>query len=118
MAIAVSEPQGSNVFSLAFLRGHLKVAAAVLEIAQAQYAPEDKPNTRYEITGDDVDMDVESAYDSDEDGGQMYRIIVDNDQYTIDNIGEVNMQVKGTVVSIIPLLLSFTTCTRATLLND
>lgn len=107
MAIAVNDLQGNNVFSLAFLRGHYKVASAVLEIVQAQYAPEDKPKIRYEMKDerDDEDTDMESEYEYDEDETGTYRIIVDNDQFTIDNIGEVNMQVKGTVVSGILIVL-------------
>jgi hypothetical protein len=99
LSVAVNDLHGNNVFSLAFLRGHYKVATAVLEIAQAQYAPEDKPKVRYELKEerDDEDTDMESEYEEDDTG--TYRIIVDNDQFTIDNIGEVNMQVKGTVVS-------------------
>ncbi|CAK7220563.1 hypothetical protein SBRCBS47491_004231 [Sporothrix bragantina] len=100
LAIAVSDNQGSTVFSLAFLRGHWKVAEAVLEIAQAQYAPEDKPNVRYELRDtddrEDEDTDMDSCCGEEEDEG-MYRMIVDNDQFTIENIGEVNMKVHGTV---------------------
>lgn len=112
LAVAVNDLQGNNAFSLAFLRGHHNVATAVLEIAQAQYAPEDKPKVRYELKDDrvdeDTDMDSEYEYDEEEDESRTYRIIVDNDQFTIDNIGEVNMQVKGTVVSNIPSLIILT----------
>ena len=105
LAIAVSDMQGNTVFSLAFLRGHYKVARATLEIAQAQYAPADKPKVRYEMRdpddydGEDTDMDSCCGQENDEDE-IMYRTIVDNGQFTIENIGEVNMQVKGTVVGL------------------
>lgn len=113
MSVAVNDLQGNNAFSLAFLRGHHNVATAVLEIAQAQYAPEDKPKDRYELKDDRVeeDTDMESEYeydeDEDEDESRTYRIIVDNDQFTIDNIVEVNMQVKGTVVCDVSYMLFF-----------
>ncbi|CAK7231865.1 hypothetical protein SCUCBS95973_008067 [Sporothrix curviconia] len=114
LAIAVNDAQGNTVFSLAFLRGHWKVAAATLEIAQAQYAPEDKPKVRYEIRDSDSDSDSDTDMDSccgEEEEEGMYRMIVDDDQFTIENIGEVNMQVKGTVTPLELMGMSVATFT-------
>lgn len=51
---------------------------------------------------EDTDMDSECDYSDDD--SEFFRTIIDNDQFTIENIGEVNMQVKGTVVSAFPSL--------------
>ncbi|OAA62700.1 Ankyrin repeat-containing domain protein [Niveomyces insectorum RCEF 264] len=92
--IAVQDNDGNHPFSLAFLRGHYKVAAAILEITQAQYAPEDGPKVRYEMI-DDVYDGSDDDDDSSDDGRGLYRRIVDDEQFTIDNIGEINMRVQG-----------------------
>ncbi|CAK7202192.1 hypothetical protein SEUCBS139899_004914 [Sporothrix eucalyptigena] len=110
LAIAVNDFHGNTVFSLAFLRGHWKVAAASLEIALAQYAPADKPKVRYEMKDEDEneDTDMDSCCDEED---ELYRMIVDNDQFTIENIGEVNMQVKGTVTPLELMVKSVPTFT-------
>lgn len=83
-----------NPFSLAYFRGHHDVAKAILEIAQAQYAPEEMPSTRYRLqTSDDV-SNSEGEESDDDDEPQIYSHIVD-DRFTVDNIGEVSMQVKS-----------------------
>lgn len=79
------------------------MATAVLEIAQAQYAPEDKPKTRYQMKPADDDSvysdddsecsDAESAH-SDGSTPRIYSHIVDG-QFTIDNVGQVSMKVNS-----------------------
>lgn len=98
LQIAVNGHSNSP-FSLAYLRGHLDVAKAILEIAQAQYAPEEKPLTRYRMqTSEEEDEEEEEEEDSatDHDELRIYGQIVD-EQFTIDNIGQVSMQVKSRV---------------------
>lgn len=81
LQIAVTDRHWFSPFSIAVLRGHLSVAKAILEIVQAQYKPkEQKGQKRY--TAD---------YDTDQ--PRIYSEIVD-DQFTVDNIGEVATQVE------------------------
>ncbi|KAH6619681.1 hypothetical protein B0J18DRAFT_251413 [Chaetomium sp. MPI-SDFR-AT-0129] len=109
LKIAVRDQNSNNPFSLAYDRGHLEVAKAVLEIAHAQYVPEEKPKTRYRMEADeeasDYDEDDDEDMDSD-DGGhgdddddddahpRIYSHIVD-EQYTIENVGQVSMVVNS-----------------------
>jgi ankyrin repeat protein len=93
LQIAVND--GSNSpFSLAYMSGHLDVAKAVLEIAQAQYVPEEKPVTRYRMQSIEEDEEDEDDPTNDDDEPRIYGHIVD-DQFTIDNVGQVSMQVKS-----------------------
>ncbi len=97
LAIAAADSKGNNPFSLAFLRGHYDVAKAILDIAQAQYVPEETVTARFRM-GMDVD---DSEYDESDnesigDEPRLYREIIDT-QFTIENIGEVSMQVKSRV---------------------
>lgn len=82
------DDEGNNSLSLAFLKGHYDVARAVLEIAQAQWAPANGTNVRYTMAHDD---------DEDEGGGgsdgesaaaepELFNEVIDND-FTIENIG-------------------------------
>lgn len=99
LAITVRDDLANSPFSLAFMRGNTRLASAICEIARAQYAPE-KPNVRYAIMGNDSDEDSQySCGDSETSFDGNYRMIVDNDQFTIDNMGEVSTQVKSKVVS-------------------
>ncbi|EPE04776.1 ankyrin repeat protein [Ophiostoma piceae UAMH 11346] len=104
LSVAVKDNDWNSPFSLAFLRGHHKVAHAILEIAQAQYAPAEERAVHYEMRDTDLDSnanseDQECSYcgsvHGDDDGP--YRTLADNDQFTIENIGEVSMQVKGSI---------------------
>lgn len=48
LQIAVNDRNNSPL-SLAYLRGHMDVATAILKMAQAQYAPEERPHVRYSM---------------------------------------------------------------------
>ena len=61
LQIAVRDNKNNNPFSLAFLRGHLEAAKAVLEIAQAQWTPKDDENTRYRMTRDEDEDSYEDS---------------------------------------------------------
>jgi hypothetical protein len=102
LKIAVYDQKRNSPFSLAFTRGHYDVAKAILEVAQAQYVPEETAKTRYTMEAgdeeseysDDSDCsDAESVLSS-ESRPRIYRQIVDA-QFTIENIGEVSMKVNS-----------------------
>lgn len=96
LQIAVND-RSNSPFSLAYMRGHLDVAKAILEIAQAQYVPEDKPVTRYRMqTSEEEDEEDEDDSMDDDDEPRIQGEIVD-EQFTIDNIGQVSMQVKSRI---------------------
>ncbi|RYP25160.1 hypothetical protein DL765_000041 [Monosporascus sp. GIB2] len=97
LKIAVSDPKGNNPFSLALLKGHFSTAKAILEIAQAQWAPEEEEKARYRMTRNEDADSYESESESD-DEPEVYKEIV-KDQLTIDNIGQVSTQVKSDVLA-------------------
>lgn len=100
LKIAVHDENRDSPFSLAFYRCHYSVAKAVLEIAQAQYAPDEKPKTRYKMQPTEQYSDDDSEYSddgsarSDGSGPRIYCEILD-DQFTIDNVGQVSMKVNS-----------------------
>ena len=100
LKIAVSDVKSNNPFSIALLRGHQEVANAILEIAQAQYVPAEKENKRFtmETSGEDSDDgSAEDDSDGDDDSDSEPRIVgktIDK-TFTIENIGQVSMQVKS-----------------------
>ncbi|KAH6660295.1 ankyrin repeat-containing domain protein [Truncatella angustata] len=98
LKMAVFDSARNSPFSLAFFRGHLDVARAILEIVQAQWAPKEEKAKRYKMAGDEEDdSDEESHSNSNDDDPRIFEEIVD-DQFTIDNIGQVSMQVKSDVL--------------------
>ncbi|RYO79042.1 hypothetical protein DL766_009476 [Monosporascus sp. MC13-8B] len=95
LEIAVFDPKGNNPFSLALLKGHFSTAKAILEIAQAQWAPKEEEKARYRMTRNEGADSYESESESD-DEPEVYKDIV-KDQLTIDNIGQASTQVKSDV---------------------
>ncbi|KAK4184990.1 ankyrin repeat protein [Podospora australis] len=104
LKIAVRDDQHSNPVSLAFLRGHIDVARAILEIAEAQYVPAEEESKRFHMeTGNNDEEEYHSEYDSEEDRSSVAeddsepRIVSRNadNKFTIDNIGQISMQVKS-----------------------
>ncbi|KAK7745490.1 hypothetical protein SLS53_002988 [Cytospora paraplurivora] len=85
-----------SMFSVAYMRGHLDIARAILEIAQAQYAPDEKPSARYRITLEDQSEVSGVDEELDEDEPNIYSEIID-EQYTVENIGQVSLQVKSRI---------------------
>ncbi|KAI1467469.1 ankyrin [Daldinia caldariorum] len=95
LKIAVSDAKHNNPFSLAFIRGHYDVAKAILEIAHAQWAPKEEKTKRFtmnKVEGEDS-AESESDSDSDDEPG-IYEKIID-DKFTIEDVGQVSMQVKS-----------------------
>jgi ankyrin repeat protein len=92
LQIAVRDANQLSPFSIAVMRDHFDVARAILEIAHAQYAPEEtagKPKHSL------VPVEEENeGFDTDE--FEIYSEIVD-DKFTIDEIGHVQNQVKSKV---------------------
>jgi ankyrin repeat protein len=102
LQIAVQNSQGYSPFAIAILRKHYGIARAILEIAHAQYVPEEKPVVKHSLQPRDGD----DSCDDGEDDFQIYAEIVD-DRFTIENIGEVQSQVKSNVT---PLAMMTWTC--------
>lgn len=67
------------------------MAKAILEIAQAQYAEEEKISKRYRMHSEDVSDSGDDGYEP-----EIYGEIVDQ-HFIIENIGQVPMQVKSRV---------------------
>ena len=99
--MAVSDAEGNNPFSLAFLRGHYDVARAILEIAQAQWAPADESKVRYKMAGDAGEESGEESGGESEvaQPEEHFQKIIDGD-FTIENIGQVSMQVKSNILAV------------------
>ncbi|KAI1275981.1 ankyrin repeat protein [Xylaria sp. FL0933] len=97
LKIAVSDLAGNNAFSLAFYKANFDTAKAILEIVQAQWSPTEEEKGRFKMTNPEEDESCES--DSGDSNGEpeIYKEII-NDQFTIDNIGQVSMQVKSNVL--------------------
>jgi hypothetical protein len=88
---------GASPFSIAVLRGHLDAAKAIVDISKAQYVPKEADRERYSMAQNDSEYDSgdDSGADSDEINLQAETI---NDKFTIENIGEVSLQVKSEVL--------------------
>ncbi|TLD12007.1 uncharacterized protein PgNI_03234 [Pyricularia grisea] len=96
LMISVKDKNHANIFGLAFLRGHLQVAKAILEISQAQYAPEETTTTKFTMRDPGYDSEGSELSEGETDEPRIYKHIVD-DKFTIDNIGEISMQVKSRI---------------------
>jgi ankyrin repeat protein len=94
LEIAVQDYQNFSPFSIAVLRKHFDVARAILEIAHAQFAVEET-NGHVKHSMQPIDEDNDDS-EVDDDDVQIYSEIVDN-RFTIENIGEVQSQVKSNV---------------------
>ncbi|GFF56479.1 uncharacterized protein R883 [Aspergillus udagawae] len=99
LEIATKDQRNFHPFNIAVLRGHLDVAKAIIAIAQVQYKPQDEQeNVRYTMratTGNDDDSSCDEG-DDDSDGLDIERQILD-EEFTIDNIGEVKTQVESQI---------------------
>ncbi|KAK3702220.1 hypothetical protein LTR37_015052 [Vermiconidia calcicola] len=89
--IAVKDQHNLSPFALAVLRGHLELATVIMDIAKAQHIDADPPKQkRYDVDPGDSD-------EASEDEVQLYSEVVD-DEFTIETVGEVSMQVKSRVL--------------------
>ncbi|KAI1776724.1 ankyrin [Hypoxylon cercidicola] len=94
LKVAVSDVTYNNPFSLAFLRGHYEVASAIIEIAQAQCAPNSDKATRFVMNKDKDEGSYEESDLDDNDEPEVFKEVID-DQFTIETVGQVSMQVKS-----------------------
>ena len=92
--VAVQDQHGLSPFSIAMLRGSFDLAKAIMEIAHAQYFKTEPPKLRrYEMDPGDSEDDASG----DDEDVPLHSEIVD-DEFTIENIGEVSMLVKSRVL--------------------
>ena len=89
--IDVRDQHNITPFGIAVLNGHFELGTAIMDVAKAQHVSADPDKQqRYGIDpGDSEDED-----DGSDDDVQLYSEIVD-DEFTIENIGEVSVQVKS-----------------------
>jgi ankyrin repeat protein len=104
LSIAVQDLHGFSPFLLAAIRGHHSLAQMIVEIAKAQYQPEEKTERyRYAVVGgehfdsDESDEDEDDDDDS-EDGGrvQIHAELVDDD-FTLNDVVALAKNVKSRV---------------------
>ena len=99
LKVASQDNSGFSPFSIAVLRGHLDLAKTLLEIAHAQFAPEEKPGQRkYSLHVGDLD-DEDEVSDDEDDDIRLFHEVVD-DKFTVENIGEVQSKVKSKVTAL------------------
>ncbi|KAL7787534.1 ankyrin repeat-containing domain protein [Trichoderma ceciliae] len=101
LKMAIRDSQQNSPFSVAFLRGHHNAAKAILEIIRAQWSAPEKEKVRYRLQSRDEDEDEEDE-NSNEEGDEResdseLRIVSEKMDkiFTIDDIGQVSMQVKS-----------------------
>ena len=100
LKIAVQDTAGFSPFSLAVLQEHFELAKALLEIAQAQYAPEEKSGqSKYSLRAEDSDDENDASSADEADEIRLFHEMVD-DKFTVENIGEVQNQVKSTYTAL------------------
>ncbi|KAH0595957.1 hypothetical protein MHUMG1_06507 [Metarhizium humberi] len=104
LKIVITDNSNNSPFSVAFLHGRFDVAKAILEIVNAQWSPADKDEVRYRIKQDQ--QDDEDDYYSDEDASeesdsepQIESRVIDKN-FTIEDIGQVSMQVKSHITAV------------------
>ncbi|KAH6898608.1 hypothetical protein B0T10DRAFT_505216 [Thelonectria olida] len=99
LKLAISDDRSHTPFSFAFMRGHYETAWAILEIVKAQWSPADKEKVRFKMETHNDDDEEYSDEDSDGSGSDDNepRIVSEkvDHKFTIDNIGQVSMQVKS-----------------------
>jgi hypothetical protein len=96
LKIAVKDMIGSSPFSIAIMRGHLDAAKAIVEISKAQYVPKEVAKERYSMVQEDSEDDSNDDCESNSDELNVQAEIM-KDTFTIENIGEVSLQVKSDV---------------------
>ncbi|EMC98915.1 hypothetical protein BAUCODRAFT_65248 [Baudoinia panamericana UAMH 10762] len=100
--IAIIDQHDASPLSIAVAKHHVELANAILEIADAQYEAPDAPKQRrFKLEGNtsDVDSGDEAREDEDEAVIPISSEIVD-DQFTVETIGELSLQVKSRVTAL------------------
>ena len=96
LQVATQDQHNLTPFHIAILQGNFELGSAIMEIAKAQYLPaDDAKRHHYGVNGAEG-----SEYDSDNDDDDsevaLYSEIID-DEFTVENVGEVSTQVKSRV---------------------
>lgn len=106
--MAVFDRFGMSPFSIAVIQGHLDVAKAIIEIVQVQYKPKEKRGeTRYMMEHGTSEYNGSEGTIEGDDKLDIYSELVD-DQFTIENIGEVATQVECPITPLEVLTYSCT----------
>ncbi|KAJ5371091.1 uncharacterized protein N7496_007183 [Penicillium cataractarum] len=84
------DASGLTCLHILILRGHLRVAKAILQILRVQYKVKEPKARRH------FEMDLDSDGESDDEGLNIVGHIVD-EQFTYENVGEVASQVESEV---------------------
>ena len=97
---AIRDSKSRSPFSIAFLRGHHDVAKAILEIIKAQWTPQEQDKVRYKLRACEIDIDEDEDSDEgtySEDLDEEPQVVSEkvDQKFTIDNIGQVSMQVES-----------------------
>lgn len=99
LKIAVQDTSGFSPFSIAVLKEHFDLAKALLEIAHVQFAPEEKSGQwKASVVEADSDDEDVSVSDGKSDIGILHELV--GDRFTVENIGEVQSQVKSKVTAL------------------
>lgn len=94
LRVTIFDEAGFTPFFICVIRGHRKVAETILEIARIQYSPRERDTTtRYFLDLDGLD----NGEDPDDCNSIEIRSEVLDERFTIDNIGEVHLQVQSHV---------------------
>jgi hypothetical protein len=104
LKIVIADSTNNTPFSLSVLHGRYDIAKAILEIAKAQWSPADKDEVRYRMKQDQADDDDDCYSDEDESEEsdsepQIVSQAIDKN-FTIEDIGQVSMQVKSHVTPV------------------
>ncbi|KAJ4332923.1 hypothetical protein N0V95_009544 [Ascochyta clinopodiicola] len=100
LKIAVQDTSGFSPFSIAVLREHLHLAKALLEIAHVQFAPaEESGQSTYTLQANNLDHEDAMSDSNEDDGVRIFHEVVD-DKFTVENIGEVQNQVKSKITAL------------------
>ncbi|KAK6436527.1 hypothetical protein LTR95_007279 [Oleoguttula sp. CCFEE 5521] len=99
LKVAVTDTLQLSPFAIAVMHGDLDLAKLIMEIAEAQYVlPGSDQQRHYRLNGgdDDGESDEDASDDetSDENEPALTSDVVD-DTFTIENVGEISMQVKS-----------------------
>ena len=95
LQIAVQDLHGFSPLSISILRGHIDLAKTILEIANAQYQPEEGAD-RFRYSIQHADSDDEDLDESGDENIQVHSELV-NDEFTINDIGALADRVRSSV---------------------
>lgn len=99
LKMAITDRGLDSPFSLAFVRGHHDVARAILDIVKAQWSPSEQDKVRYKLKDENTYSDDEEEYSDTDSEDSEPKIVSEkvDPKFTIDDIGQVSMQVQSSV---------------------